>query len=76
MRITVRQAADAHGAPGPVSDYVGRVIPVRVTDDPPLAVAARLQAVKLIGSEVEVTLDLLGAELLWNVLTNPIADAA
>ncbi len=71
MRISVRQAADAHGAPGPVSDYVGQVIPVQLGD---LAYPARLIAVGRVGfggsSDVLLELDLLGAELLWNVLTN------
>lgn len=67
MRITVRQAHDAHGAPGPVSNYLGEVIPVQIGE---LGYPAVLRAVKLIGDEVECTFDLLGAQLVWSVLGN------
>jgi len=71
MRITVRQAVDAHGAPGPVGDYVGQVIPLQLGE---LAYPARLVSVTRTNfggsSDVLLTFDLLGAELLWNVLTN------
>jgi len=71
MRIAVVQAPDAHGTDQPLRTYVGHVIPLRVTHDPALAVAARIEAVQPAeDGQVLVTFDLLGAELLWNVLTN------
>jgi hypothetical protein len=57
-----------------VGDYVGQIIPLRITDDPALAVPARLEAVDRAdfgGSDhVLLTFDLIGGELLRNVLTN------
>jgi hypothetical protein len=82
MRITVRQAADAHGAPGPVSDYVGQVIPLQLTDE--LAFPARLESVARVdfGGSDQVPLTFrwnrraLGAARSWFTVSSvPMAGA-
>jgi len=70
VRVFVVQKPDAHGAPGPVRDYIGQIIPVRLGETG-LAYPARLEQVQPAeDGQVLLTFDLVDAEILWNVLTN------
>ncbi len=82
MKFTVRQAADAHQkwidgsstgvipALGPVTDYIGRNVGLRIGD---LAYGVKLDAVEQVGDEVLLTFDMVDSDLRWEMLIEPAA---
>lgn len=71
MRFTVQQRADAHDVPGPVTDYLGRVVPLRLGE---LAYTAKLEAVEYVDrGEVVLTFDLPDSDLRWEAVSPPRA---
>ena len=74
MRFTTTQRVDAHDLPGPVTDYVGRVIPLRIG---PIAWTAKLENVEQVnnGDEVVLTFELPDSDLRWEAVWPPALGA-